>query len=81
MRDDHNKLSEIFKDKTGQVFTHADILAEVMRRFPNANPSSILPSDHATQHKGCCRCIFDAETRLFDKVERGRYKVRKYVDL
>lgn len=81
MRDDHRKLSGIFKEKAGQEFTHADILAETIRRFPNTNPSSILPSDHATRHKGCCRCVFDDKTRLFDKVERGWYKVRKYVDL
>lgn len=79
MRSDHWKLAFVFKGKAGQVFSRKQIISMTIKAFPGTNPDSILPNDHATKHIGCCGCVQDEKTKLFDKeVGWGLYRVRDF---
>ena len=70
----HDRFVEVFKSRGSQIFTTKEI-EELMEKESDITSGSVLPNDHATGNKSACRCA-RTELRIFDRLERGRYKVR-----
>jgi hypothetical protein len=68
----HERMEAIFKPFKGQTFKTSEIKT-MLKGF--VAPGSVLPNDHAHGNKGACTCA-RSEARLFDKLERGVYRVR-----
>ena len=72
----HQRFVEALKHRGGEELTTAEIETIILKKFPEMNPGSILPSDHAKRKvKGACWCA-GTESRVFDRIARGRFKVR-----
>lgn len=71
----HHRFVEAFKHMGGEELTTAEIETIILKKFPEMNPGSILPSDHTERRaKGVCWCA-GTESRVFDRIARGRFKV------
>ena len=73
----HQKFVEAFKHRGGEELTAAEIKTIILRKFPDMNPGSILPSDH-TERKvkaAACWCA-GTDKRIFDRIRRDLYRVR-----
>jgi hypothetical protein len=70
----HDRFVEVFKSRGGQTFATKQI-KELMEKESDIAPGSVLPNDHAKGNKSACRCA-DTDLRIFDRLMRGRYKVR-----
>ena len=72
----HERIQEIFQNKRGQDFTTGEIIKMVQRKYPDIKEGSILPNDHSNEGNinpcWCCK----TEQRIFDKIDRGLYRVR-----
>ena len=72
----HQRFVEAFKHMGGEELTTAEIETIILKKFPEMNPGSILPSDHTERRvKGVCWCA-GTESRVFDRIARGQFKVR-----
>ena len=71
----HRMMAMSTHDYQGQVLEPSDVLALVTEKFPDFNPTSCLPNDHAEGNKSSCKCSGTSD-RLFDRQGRGRYLVR-----
>ena len=72
----HQRFVEALKHRGGEELTTAEIETIILKKFPEMNPGSILPSDHTERKvKGACWCA-GTESRVFDRIARGRFKVR-----
>jgi hypothetical protein len=73
---DHDRLAAIFESRSGEELTTAEIKRIVRTKEPGLAPGTILPSDHDNLPcKNECDCRA-AGRHLFQRVDRGRYKVR-----
>ena len=71
----HEMISVAMRYYRGKTLTTSEIRKVVLGKFPQFNTGSILPNDHASGNKHPCGCA-DTKSRIFDRVERGRYLVR-----
>jgi hypothetical protein len=72
----HQRFVEAFKHRGGEALTTAEIETIILKKFPEMNTGSILPSDHTEKRvKGACWCA-GTESRVFDRVARGQFNVR-----
>lgn len=75
MPTNHERFAETFGGMSGKVLETNEILRILLQGFPDMNPGSILPNDHAEGNRSACWCA-GTERRVFDRIERGRYRVR-----
>lgn len=71
----HGMLAAAIRDYRGQELTTAEIQRIVLAQFPGFSVGSVLPNDHAEGNQCPCSCA-GTEDRIFDRIERGRYRVR-----
>ena len=71
----HDMIAAALKSYRGKTLTTGDINKIVLGAFPEFNIGSLLPNDHASGNKSCCACA-GTESRIFDRVELGKYRVR-----
>jgi hypothetical protein len=71
----HDCIREVFQSRRGEQFSTAEIARMMLEKRPAFNPGSVLPNDHANGNKSPCWCAGKAE-RIFDKIQRGIYRVR-----
>lgn len=73
----HQGLASIMRPLRGQELTTADIERIVRRELDPQDAQWIQPSDHCKNHtcEGACECA-GRETAVFERIERGRYRVR-----
>ena len=61
----------------GQEFSTQQI-REIMLGESDIAEGSILPNDHAEGNKGTAFCCPGTDRQIFDRLERSRYRVRRY---
>lgn len=69
----HDVLLTSVEDKIHRILTFQEIKDLVLARFPEIKPTSILPSEHAQQHRSTCLQCKTAP--IFKKIGRGFYEV------
>ena len=79
MLTNHERFAKAFSGMEGEELSTAEIRAIILKKFPDMNPGSVLPNDHATGNKSCCWCA-GTDKRIFDRISRGRYQVRKSLE-
>jgi len=75
MPTNHERFAETFRGMSGRVLETNEIRKILLERFPDMNPGSILPNDHAGGNRAACGCA-GTERRVFDRIEHGRYRVK-----
>lgn len=81
----HREILTALRGFAGQKLTTAEIVTTVRKTFPECNSGNVLPNDHAEGNLGACWCSrknangqnFDASKRIFDRVDRGIFRVRE----
>jgi len=71
----HDRFFEAFREHANLEYSTAEIGNKVKERFPEFNLGSNRPNDHAQGNKGECPCA-RTDSRIFDKVKVGLYRVR-----
>lgn len=76
----HERLQQAVRPRRGDELTRGQIISICLQAFPATPSKSICPDHHAESHrpegnKGCCECV-GTERQIFDRVRRGRYRVR-----
>lgn len=59
----------------GRELTTAEIRKIVITQFPDFSTGSLLPNDHAEGNVCPCSCA-GTTSRIFDRLDRGLYRVR-----
>jgi hypothetical protein len=71
----HEMIKKAMEGHAGKLLGTAEIQRIILAKFPQFNPGSCLPNDHAAGNKGCCPCAATT-SRIFDRHEIGQYLVR-----
>lgn len=73
----HQKFVQTFINREGAELSTHEIMRIRSDKFPDTKPGSILPNDHAEGNKSPC-WYAKTEYRIFDRIDRGCYRVRQY---
>lgn len=71
------KIASVVTPLVGLVLTSKEITALVLERFPDTNPASILPSDHAGANPRSGAVYAD---QLFAREGNGKFRVLAVAD-
>jgi len=71
----HEMIAAAVKNHSGENLSTREIWEIVSDAFPHFNRGALLPNDHAEGNRNPCRCA-GTENRIFDKIERNKYRVR-----
>jgi len=71
----HEMIATAVKEYRGKVLETSEIKKIVLAAYPQFNPGSLLPNDHAFGNKSCCSCV-GTKRQIFDRVEPRKYRVR-----
>jgi hypothetical protein len=71
----HEMIAAVVKNHRREILSTREIWEMVSNVFPHFNRGSLLPNDHAEGNRNPCWCA-GTENRIFDKIERNRYRVR-----
>lgn len=71
----HEMLAAALKGYRNKILSTNQVIEITLEAFPQFSEGSILPNDHAEGNKCSCSCA-GTKDRLFDKITRGRYRVR-----
>jgi hypothetical protein len=73
----HDKIATVVKPYAGKVLTAKEVQALVLEKYPETNPTSIIPSDHSGPNprsgRSYCRCS-QTPLQIFTH-ESGNYRV------
>lgn len=71
----HDMFAKAMEAHRGKTLTTEEIRKLVQDMFPTFAEGSLLPNDHGNGNKHPCDCA-GTRRRIFDRVERGVYRVR-----
>jgi hypothetical protein len=71
----HRMMALATQPFMGQVLSASEIGTLTASMFPNFNLTSCLPNDHGQGNRSSCNCAGTPD-RLFDREDRGKYRVR-----
>jgi hypothetical protein len=72
----HNRFAQAFAKRVGGTFSTPEIM-KIMLAETDIQAGSVLPNDHGEGNKGQCPCV-GTDRQIFDRVDRGIYRVRQY---
>ena len=71
----HDMLVTALRRYKGKTLSTSEIKRITLEAFPLFNEGSLLPNDHADGNQCPCSCA-ETDSRIFDRVGRGMYRVR-----